>query len=80
MQHAPLKSPNTEIPATWIFLGLFALVVFGTGILFLISSFNELTPAQETLLATGDWMVKGSVGAILGFAGGAGLASKNSGG
>ena len=72
-----MKSPNTDIPATWIFLGLFALLIFGTGILFLISSFEELTPVQETLHAAGDWMVKGSVGAILGFTGGSRLISRN---
>lgn len=38
---------------------------------------DSLTPAQRTLLDIGDWMVKASAGAILGFAGGAGLVKLN---
>ena len=37
----------------------------------------ELTPAQAQLIALADWMVKGAVGALLGFAGGLGLARRN---
>ncbi len=37
----------------------------------------ELTPAQKQLIALADWMVKGAVGALLGFAGGIGLARRN---
>ena len=36
-----------------------------------------LTPAQSRLISIADWLVKASVGAILGFAGGIGLASRN---
>ena len=54
-------------------------MIFGTGIMFLPSSFEELNSAQETLFAVGDWMVKSSVGAILGFAGGSRLVSRNGG-
>ena len=37
----------------------------------------ELAPAQVQLLALADWTVKGAVGALLGFAGGVGLARRN---
>ena len=37
----------------------------------------ELAPAQERLIALADWTVKGTVGALLGFAGGVGLARRN---
>ena len=72
-----LNPSRKEIPASWIFLGLFALVVFGVGIMFLMSSFDELNSEQKTLFAVGDWMVKSAVGAILGFAGGSRLVSRN---
>ncbi len=78
-QNEHLRDSNKGVPATWVFLGLFALVVFGTGILFLISSFENQNEAHEMLLVLGDWMVKASVGAILGFAGGARLAARNGG-
>ena len=34
---------------------------------------DRLTPAQDNLIEIADWMVKASVGAILGFAGAARL-------
>ena len=37
----------------------------------------ELAPAQEQLIALADWTVKAAVGALLGFAGGIGLARRN---
>ena len=37
----------------------------------------ELAPAQMQLLALADWTVKGAVGALLGFAGGIGIARRN---
>ena len=37
----------------------------------------EPTPAQDTLITAADWTVKAAVGALLGFAGGAGLARRN---
>ena len=37
----------------------------------------ELTPAQQQLIELADWTVKGAVGALLGFAGGVGLARSN---
>ena len=77
-----MKVSQKVIPASWIFLGMFALFFCGVGILYALSETkaDELNPAQESLITIGDWVVKSSVGAILGFAGGAGLASKNSGG
>ena len=36
----------------------------------------ELAPAQVQLLELADWTVKGAVGALLGFAGGIGLARR----
>ena len=74
-----MKVSQKVIPASWIFLGMFALFFCGVGILYALSEpkADELNPAQESLITIGDWVVKASVGAILGFAGGAGLASKN---
>ena len=42
-------------------------------------SADELTPAQTNLISIGDWMVKVSVGAILGVIGGARVATANGG-
>lgn len=60
-----------EIPASWVFFGLFTLVVAGIGLLIWLSDVpaDDFTPAQSSLLAVADWMVKACVGAILGFAG-----------
>ena len=61
-----------EIPASWVFFGLFTLVVAGIGLLIWLSDVpaDDFTPAQSSRLAVADWMVKACVGAILGFAGG----------
>ena len=55
----------------YLLITLFGLVVLGVGILALLSPFpsDRLTPAQENLLIIGDWMVKVSVGAIIGLGG-----------
>ena len=37
----------------------------------------EPTPMQQQLAELADWIVKGAVGALLGFAGGAGLSRLN---
>ena len=37
----------------------------------------EPTPAQNTLITLADWTIKAAVGALLGFAGGAGLCRRN---
>ena len=60
-----------EIPASWVFIGLFTLVVAGVGLLVWLADVpaNDFTPAQDSLLTVADWMVKACIGAILGFAG-----------
>ena len=59
-----------------LLISLFGLVVIGVGILAFLAPVpaDGMTPAQENLLVIGDWMVKVSVGAILGL-GGSRLAS-----
>ncbi len=60
-----------EVPASWVFIGLFALVVIGIGIMAWLADVpaDSFNPAQRSLLTVADWMVKASIGAILGFAG-----------
>ena len=55
----------------WLLFALITLTMVGVGILALLSPFpaDRLTPAQENLLIIGDWMVKVSVGAIIGLGG-----------
>ena len=50
---------------------LFALILLGGGVLVWLAPVpsDELTPAQANLIYLGDTMVKGAIGAILGFAG-----------
>ena len=50
---------------------LFALILLGGGVLVWLAPVpaDELTPAQTNLIYLGDTMVKGAIGAILGFAG-----------
>ncbi len=50
---------------------LFGLVVLGGGVLVWMAPVpaEDMTPAREILLNVADWMIKASVGAILGFAG-----------
>ncbi len=66
------------IPLTIIGM-LFALVLLGSvGIAWQAwVSGPELTPAQRQLIELADWIVKGAVGALLGFAGGIGLTRRN---
>ena len=67
---------SSGIPPLSLLISLFALVIIGVGILVFPTPVpaDRLTPAQENLLVIGDWMVKVSVGAILGL-GGSRLAS-----
>jgi len=60
-----------EVPARWVFIGLFALVIMGIGVMAWLADVpaDVFTPAQRNLLTVADWMVKASIGAILGFAG-----------
>ena len=57
---------------SWVFFGLFALVVAGIGFMTWLADVpaDADTPAQDRLLDIADWMVKASIGALLGFAGG----------
>ena len=73
-----MRNNGGEIPTIWILLILVALAAAGISIQFWLVdvSADNMTPARENLLATADWMVKASVGAILGFTG-ARLAGRN---
>ncbi len=73
-----MRNNSGEIPTIWIFLILIALAAAGLSIQFWLVdvSADDMTPAHENLLATADWMVKASIGAILGFTG-ARLAGRN---
>ena len=64
-----------------IVMVLFGLVVLGSvGMAWQAwVSGPEPTLAQLKLVELADWMVKGAVGALLGFAGGAGVARLNGG-
>ena len=60
-------------------LALFVILFTGIGVMFWHAPIpaDELTPAQSNLISIGDWMVKASVGAILGLVGGARIAAAN---
>ena len=57
---------------------MFSLILFAGGALLwmAIISGPQPTPAQETVIQLADWTIKGAVGAMLGFAGGVGLAGR----
>ena len=63
--------------AKWIFGALFALIFTSVGSLVWLSpvAAESLTPAQDTLIETADWMIKACAGAIVGLAGGLRLAN-----
>ena len=50
---------------------LLALILVGGGVLVWLAPVpvEEMTPARELLLNIADWMIKASVGALLGYAG-----------
>ena len=61
----------------WSLWILAAIAVMGIGLLVFLSIYpdiDELTEPQKTLHDIADWMVKASVGALLGFAGGRAVA------
>ena len=62
-----------------VFVALLALIVLaGSALVWMaVVSGAQPTPAQDTLIAVADWTVKAAVGALLGFAGGAGLSRRN---
>jgi len=74
------------IPVFWVLFGLFTIFFTGIGLLIWIAPVpaEQLTPAQENLIAisdglvkASDGLVKASAGAFVGFAGGVGLAARN---
>ena len=54
-----------------VLIVLFGLVILGGGVLVWMAPVpaEDMTPARDLLLNIADWMIKASVGAILGFAG-----------
>ena len=61
---------NKDGPDLPVLGALFALLVLGGGVLVWLAPVpaEELTPAQNNLIYLGDTMVKGAMGAVLGFA------------
>ena len=59
---------------------LFSIVVLGGGVLVWLAPVpdGQLTKAQDNLIEIADWMVKASIGAILGLIGGQRLAGGKS--
>jgi Cu/Ag efflux pump CusA len=70
---------DRAVVAGLVIAALFALIVLaGSALVWLaVVSGHQPTPAQEALIALADWTVKAAVGALLGFAGGVGLARRN---
>ena len=62
-----------------VFVALLALIVMaGSALAWMATvSGTQPTPAQDTLITVADWTIKAAVGALLGFAGGAGLSRRN---
>ena len=63
-----MRGSFTEIA---ILTALFAFILMGGGVLVWLSpvAAGQITPAQANLMDLADTMVKGSIGAIFGFAG-----------
>ncbi|MCE2499768.1 MAG: hypothetical protein J4G13_02770 [Dehalococcoidia bacterium] len=55
----------------WTLVALFMITIGGIGILLFVASIpaDRFNPAHDSLIAIGDWMVKVSIGAILGLGG-----------
>ena len=71
---------NTVIMLGVLIIFLALIVMSGSALAWMSTvSGPQPTPAQDTLITLADWTVKASVGALLGFAGGARLARRNSG-
>ena len=62
-----------------VFVALLALIVLAGSALVWMAAVSGArpTPAQDTLITLADWTIKAAVGALLGFAGGVGLARRN---
>ena len=71
-----------EMPSGLLLLILFILFAVGLGVQGLLAYGTDeaLTAAQSRLFETADWLVKASVGAMLGLVGGARLRSRTGGG
>ena len=54
-----------------VLIVLVGLIILGGGVLVWMAPVpaEDMTPARDILLNVADWMIKSSVGAILGFAG-----------
>ncbi len=70
-----MNSPLT--PAYRVLSTLLGLTIMGVGILAALSPVpaDQLTPAQDNLIEIADWMIKVSIGAILGVTGATGLSA-----
>ncbi|MXZ92488.1 MAG: hypothetical protein F4W95_06685 [Chloroflexi bacterium] len=66
------------ITSTLVLFALFVLICLAGGALVWMATItgSQPTPAQETVIQLADWTVKGAVGALLGFAGGIGIAGR----
>ena len=62
---------NGVLATAGVLIVLFGLVVLGGGVLVWMAPVpaEDMTPAKEILINIADWMIKASVGALLGFAG-----------
>ena len=60
-----------ELPTFRYLVALGCVAAVGLGLLIWLVpvSAEEMTPAQTTLHGAADWMLKGSIGAMLGFGG-----------
>ena len=60
-----------KLSPAWTVFTLFAITLGGIGILLYVASVpaDRFNPAHDNLIAIGDWMVKVSIGAILGLGG-----------
>ena len=72
LKPSPNSDSSEEIPIKWVFFSLFAVALVGIGVMVWLAPITEgdMTPARARLLDAGDWMLKASIGLILGFAGG----------
>ena len=55
----------------WTLVALFMIMIGGIGLLLFVASIpaDQFNPAHDRLITIGDWMVKVSIGAILGLGG-----------
>ena len=66
----------------WTLVALLMIIIGGIGILLFVASVpaDRFNPAHDSLIAIGDWMVKVSIGAILGLGGARLTMSRRNGG